>query len=125
MWSSCSSCCLFFLFLGASPSSAFISGIIVSVLVQSVSVIELKKLTNINIVFYMNDVIKPLALMIVISVVPICIVKNSIVSDIMFLIVSLVYSLVILPYVSYIVCMNKQERLLVRSYVNKFLTRKK
>ena len=112
-----------FLIMGESPSSSFVAGIIISVVVQIISIVELKRLVGISIPFYLNNVVLPLAGTAIISTLPLCIFQFFTDSCILFFSLSVVYSITVVPVVSYFFCLNTQEKNLVKSYMVKMLNR--
>ena len=112
-----------FLCIDCVPEFVFYALLITMFTNHIAGLISLKRLTSFSIKRYIQNVVLPLACVIVLSVVttiiPYYFISNLVLK---FLVVIVVSVLAVISY-SYIICFDQKEKMLINQFVNKFITR--
>lgn len=112
-----------FLCIDSVPEFVFYALLITMFTNHIAGLISLKRLTSFSIKRYIQNVVLPLACVIVLSVVttiiPYYFISNLVLK---FLVVIVVSVLAVISY-SYIICFDQKEKMLINQFVNKFITR--
>ena len=109
------------LYMGMPPSSTFVAGIIVSAIVQCISIIELKRITKVSILNYMKNVVIPLLSVLAVCVTPSCILKKYLTDSFCTLIITSTLSIVCVIFFSYVIGLTSQEKKIVTDMLIKIV----
>lgn len=114
-----------FLLKGMPPSFVFVAGIIVSVLVQLISLLELSRITGVSLYDYFKSVVLPLLSVVIICTVLMKLLSMQLASGIYALIVTTICSMLLITIVAFSIVLSAEERRIVIAYAGKLCSKAK
>lgn len=108
-----------FLCLEWPPESVFVAGVIVSILVQAISLVELKRITGIPIALYFRKVAFPLFVVVLVCVVPMRLLSLKLGGSFESFFITAVCSVSLVVLVTIIFALSKEEKALLKASINK------
>lgn len=112
-----------FLKIGYSPVSVYVISLLLSVIMESTSIIILKKETGIGFLYYTQQVLFPIfGVVLCTSLIPSLIVCNM-TSCVVRLLVVFIVSLFFVAIAIYFIGLNKDERLMLHTYIKRILNK--